>query len=75
MPLRAPSIDLSALQLPETLDSPGLLVGWSMEFEHPRRAIGFDFGDPEKSPKSGYVGPIQLSREGHLMTLAPTGAG
>ncbi len=75
MPLRAPSIDLSALQLPETLDSPGLLVGWSMEFEHPRRAIGFDFGDPEKSPKSGYVDPIQLSREGHLMTLAPTGAG
>ena len=76
MPLRTPSIDLSSLRLPETLDDhPGLLVGWSMEHEHPSRTIGFNYGDPAKTPKTGYVDPIQLSREGHLITLAPTGAG
>lgn len=75
MVLRMPTIDLSALRLPETLADPGLLVGWSLEFESPKRAMGFQFGDPSKTPKTGYVDPIQLSREGHLMTLAPTGAG
>ncbi|MBX3679806.1 MAG: type IV secretory system conjugative DNA transfer family protein [Rhodocyclaceae bacterium] len=75
MALRTPSINLSALKLPETLPNPGLLVGWSLEHEHPHRAIGFHYGEPEKSPKTGYVDPIQLSREGHLITLAPTGAG
>lgn len=75
MALRTPNINLSALRLPENLDSTGLLVGWSMEHEHPRRAIGFHFGDPQKTPSTGYVDPIQLSREGHLITLAPTGAG
>lgn len=75
MVLRLPSIDLSALRLPETLADPGLLVGWSLEFESPKRAMGFQFGDPDKTPRTGYVDPIQLSREGHLMTLAPTGAG
>lgn len=76
MPLRPPSIDLSSLRLPETLDDhPGLLVGWSMEDQHPSRTIGFSYGDPSKTPSTGYVDPIQLSREGHLITLAPTGAG
>lgn len=65
----------ASLRLPETIEEPGILVGWSMEPEHTRRAIGFNFGDPEKSPSTGYVDPIQLAHEGHLITIAPTGTG
>lgn len=63
------------LRLPEKLEEPGLLVGWSLEHRHPDRPIGFTFGDPVKSPSTGYIDPIQLAREGHLVTIAPTGAG
>jgi len=65
----------AALKLPERLEGHGLLVGWSMEEEMARRPIGFTFGDPKKTPKTGYVDPILLEGEGHLITIAPTGAG
>ncbi len=75
MILRTPTIDLSALRLPDRIDAPGLLVGWSMEQEPLRRPVGFNYGDPDHTPSSGFVDPIQLSPDGHLMTIAPTGAG
>lgn len=63
------------LRFPETLDS-GLLVGWSMERQAPKRPIGFSYGDPAKSPDTGYIDPVLLTGgEGHLITIAPTGAG
>ena len=65
----------NALKMPRELDRPGLLVGWSLETEHRRHPIGFDFGDDRTSPKTGYVDPILMLGEGHLMTVAPTGAG
>ncbi|MFN7054987.1 type IV secretory system conjugative DNA transfer family protein, partial [Hyphomonas sp.] len=52
-----------------------LLVGWSMELEHTRQPIGFSFGDPALNPATGYIDPILMEDEGHLMTIAPTGAG
>lgn len=63
------------LRLPDTLPEPGLLVGWSLESHHPRRPIGFTYGDPLRSPATGYLDPILLGGDGHLMTIAPTGAG
>lgn len=66
---------VQAMRLPDTLDEPGLLVGWSLEHTHSKRAVGFSFGDETKTPSTGYIDPIQLAREGHLITLAPTGAG
>lgn len=63
------------LSLPQTIESDGLLVGWSMEHEHVRRPIGFSFGDPENSPQTGFIDPILMVGEGHLLTIAPTGAG
>lgn len=70
---RVPQI--SALRMPRDLGAPGLLVGWSMEREHVRVPIGFSFGSPLTSPETGFVDPILLNREGHLLTVAPTGAG
>lgn len=65
----------SKLELPVDLGGTGLLVGWSMELEHKRTPIGFSFGDPDCSPATGYIDPILMELEGHLMTIAPTGAG
>lgn len=65
----------SALKMPRDLGGPGLLVGWSMEREHMRTPVGFSFGAPDTSPDTGFVDPILLNREGHLLTVAPTGAG
>jgi type IV secretion system protein VirD4 len=66
---------VATLRLPERFGAPGLLVGWSLELEHAKRPMGFAFGDPERSPASGYIDPILMEKEGHLITIAPTGAG
>lgn len=65
----------SKLELPSDLGGDGLLVGWSMELEHKRTPIGFSFGSPVCTPATGYIDPILMELEGHLMTIAPTGAG
>ncbi len=65
----------AAFRLPEQLDDPGLLVGWSLELEHAKKPLGFAYGDPRKSPRTGYIDPILLESDGHLITIAPTGAG
>ena len=62
-------------RLPETLAQPGLLVGWSLERAHAKQPIGFNFGNPLKTPDNGYIDPILFDDEGHLITVAPTGAG
>ena len=70
-----PFTTASQLRLPESVPEPGLLVGWSLESRHPRRPIGFTYGHPLRSPASGLLDPILLNGDGHLMTIAPTGAG
>jgi len=65
----------SKLELPSELGGNRLLVGWSMELEHKKTPIGFSFGDPECTPATGFIDPILMEMEGHLMTIAPTGAG
>ena len=69
------TLNAQDLRLPPSLPQPGLLVGWSLEETRSRRPIGFNFGDPLKVPATGYFDPILLHGEGHLMTIAPTGAG
>ncbi|MCB2077675.1 MAG: type IV secretory system conjugative DNA transfer family protein [Novosphingobium sp.] len=63
------------MRLPESLPGQGLLVGWSLEVERHRRPIGFDFGEPDKTPATGWLDPVLLDGEGHLITIAPTGSG
>ncbi len=77
MPIRLslPNGSSPALRFPESLEDPGLLVGWSLEKQAPRRPIGFSYGSPDKSPATGYIDPVLLAGEGHLITIAPTGAG
>src|SRR6059058_3203032 len=65
----------TSLRQPDKLPEPGLLVGWSLENRPSRRPIGFSYGNPLKVPATGYLDPILLNGEGHLMTIAPTGAG
>src|SRR5690606_17532726 len=72
--LSLPVESAPALRFPESLDDSGLLVGWSLEKRAPRRPIGFSYGDPGKSPATGYIDPVLLAGEGHLITIAPTGA-
>lgn len=63
------------LELPSEVGGNGLLVGWSMELEHKRTPIGFSFGHTDVRPAAGFIDPILMEQEGHLMTIAPTGAG
>jgi len=73
--LSLPPIPASGLRFPEQLSGSGLLVGWSLEKQAPRRPIGFTYGDPTLVPSTGYFDPILLGDEGHLITIAPTGSG
>jgi type IV secretion system protein VirD4 len=68
-------IDRPSLRLPDSLPSPGLLVGWSVDLDQVNPRFGFNFGEPDKSPKTGYVDPVLMDGEGHVITIAPTGAG
>lgn len=63
------------LRLPTTIDREGILVGWSMEQTHVRQPIGFSFERNADPDDDGIVDPILMNGEGHLITVAPTGAG
>lgn len=68
---------------PETLPEDGILVAWSLEHEHGRQPLGFRFdggngggnGGGRGTGDSHALDPILFTGEGHLMTIAPTGAG
>lgn len=61
--------------LPEQIVGEGLLVGWSMEWEHKRQPMGFRFGDEVSQADPKLIDPILFDGEGHLITIAATGAG
>lgn len=63
------------LKLPDSLPGEGVLVGWSLERNHRRQPIGFSFGVQQPRAAGNVVDPILLEGEGHLITVAPTGAG
>lgn len=64
---------------PAELPEPGVLLGYSLEHEHRTAPIGFTYGTG--SPRHDIDGssptldPILHTGGGHLMTIAPTGAG
>ncbi|MBP6798306.1 MAG: type IV secretory system conjugative DNA transfer family protein [Luteimonas sp.] len=70
-----PFVTSAHLKLPDAVSDSGLLVGWSLEALRQRQPFGFTFGHSLKTVATGYLDPIVLSGEGHLMTIAPTGAG
>jgi len=61
--------------LPETLPEEGLLVGWSLEPGRRRPPIGFVNTDWQPDSPARTLEPILDTGEGHLITVAPTGAG
>ncbi|MEP6342237.1 MAG: type IV secretory system conjugative DNA transfer family protein [Maricaulaceae bacterium] len=62
-------------RLPKEIEGDGLLVGWSMEREHKKPTMGFQFGDACSQKDPELVDPILFGSEGHLITIAATGAG
>ena len=62
-------------RLPDRIDQAGLLVGWSLEAQLKHPPIGFHYGSALAIPPTGCLDPVLLQGEGHLMTIAPTGAG
>jgi type IV secretion system protein VirD4 len=65
------------LKPPPDLSGDGILVGYSLEHERHTAPIGFVYGDGERrsGPESGFLTPILHTGGGHLLTIAPTGAG
>ena len=57
-----------------SLPDDGLLVGWSLEGERRRRVMGF-IPSTDDGAASKYLEPILHADQGHLITVAPTGAG
>lgn len=57
-----------------TLPDEGLLVGWSLEGEPRRKLVGFRDTADEAQP-ARTLEPILHTGGGHLVTIAPTGAG
>ena len=62
-------------KLPETLPNDGLLVGWSLEPGNRKAVIGFKKPEPGASSPAVTLEPILDTGEGHIVTVAPTGAG
>jgi type IV secretion system protein VirD4 len=65
------------LRPPPDLSGDGILVGYSLEHERHTAPIGFVYGDGgrRRGPESGFLTPILHTGGGHLLTIAPTGAG
>lgn len=61
--------------LPPSIEAPGLLIGWSLEEEARGVPVGFSIGDPVTHKSSSLIDPILFEEEGHLLTIASTGAG
>ncbi|MEX0899864.1 MAG: type IV secretory system conjugative DNA transfer family protein [Gammaproteobacteria bacterium] len=66
-----------ALPLPKSVPDAGLLVAWSLEHEHRKAPVGFIYGDEDVPPSKPltHLKPVLHTACGHLMTIAPTGAG
>ena len=62
-------------KLPDQIDESGILTGWSLEHKHAVPPIGFHYGRHRPRPDDDFLKPILFEGEGHLMTIAPTGAG
>lgn len=62
-------------KLPTHLPEDGLLVGWSLELGRRAPKVGFDTGGPEAPPPTTTLEPILDQGDGHLITIASTGAG
>lgn len=65
------------LKPPPDLPDEGILVGYSLEHEHRTAPIGFRYA-PRPSvgvDREEYLEPILHTGGGHLLTVAPTGAG
>ena len=68
---------MNAPRLPAKLASDGLLIGYSLEEDAHKPVMGFRFGDAveDGAADDDLLEPILHTGDGHLITLARTGAG
>lgn len=64
-------------KLPTKLSPNGLLIGYSLDEEQHRPVMGFEFGDAieDEDRDDDMLEPVLHTGDGHLITLARTGAG
>lgn len=74
-----PASEAELKEPPAELPEPGVLLGYSLEHEHRTAPIGFTYGTGAPPEDNGgaapTLDPILHTGGGHLMTIAPTGAG
>lgn len=58
------------LKLPETLSKDGLLVAWSLEHMQAKMPLGFDFGNPECCPETGFQDAVMFDDRGNIVTFS-----
>jgi type IV secretion system protein VirD4 len=75
LPFGSSAGDDRTIRLPDAVTEPGLLVAWSLERNHREPRVGFGYGSPLPNAGAGFLDPILLDGEGHLITFAPTGQG
>lgn len=73
----ADNVDGNRPALPAKLAPDGLLIGYSLEEESHRPVMGFRFGEAveDEDATDDMLEPILHTGDGHLITLARTGAG
>ena len=64
-------------KLPTKLSPDGLLIGYSLEADKHRPVMGFQFGEAieDEDRDDDMLEPVLHTGDGHLITLARTGAG
>ena len=79
IPPRHPVAESAAKSPPDQLPDEGILLGYSLEHEHRTAPIGFSYGPVRATPPSPSIAPtldpILHTGGGHILTIAPTGAG
>lgn len=59
-----------ALKLPETLSKDGLLMAWSLEHMQTTMPLGFDFGNPDCCPETGFQDAVMFDDRGNILTFS-----
>lgn len=59
-----------ALKLPDTLSKEGLLVAWSLEHMQTSMPLGFDFGNPDCCPDTGFQDAVMFDDRGNILTFS-----
>lgn len=58
------------LKLPDVLSKDGLLMAWSLEHMQASMPLGFDFGNPDCCPETGFQDAVMFDDRGNILTFS-----